>query len=82
MVEFPQMLVPFTVAAVLLFISLLVYGTAMHLVVRVVVRLIRSDSSDLGFWKTTAVMAIITAIMAAAHLAQIAVWGVEPNKGT
>src|SRR5262245_2287708 len=72
--EFPQMLVPFTVAAVLLFISLLVYGTAMHLVVRVVVRLIRSGYPELGFCKSTAVMAIVSAIMAAAHLAQIAVW--------
>jgi hypothetical protein len=73
-VEFPPMIVSFTVAAILLFISLLVYGTAMHLVVRVVVRLIRSGSTDLGFWKSTAVMAVVTAIMAAAHLAQIAVW--------
>ena len=30
-VEFPQMLMPFMVATVLLFSSLLVYGTAMHL---------------------------------------------------
>jgi hypothetical protein len=41
-VGFPRMLMPFTVAAVLIFNSLLVYGTAMHLVVRVVLRLIRS----------------------------------------
>jgi hypothetical protein len=75
-VEFPQMLVPFTVAAVVLFISLLVYGTAMHLVVRVVVGLIRRGPSELGFWKSIGVMAIVTAIMAAAHLAQIAVWAV------
>ena len=75
-VEFPQMLIPFMVAAVLLFSSLLVYGTAMHLIVRVVVRLIRSGSSELGFWKSTAVMAIVTAITAAAHLTQIALWAV------
>ena len=75
-VEFPQMLMPFMVATVLLFGSLLVYGTAMQLIVRVVVRLIRSGSSDLGFWKSTAVMAIVTAITAAAHLAQIALWAV------
>jgi hypothetical protein len=70
------MVVPFTLAAVLLFISLLVYGAAMQLVLRVVVRLIRSGYTDLGFWRSTAVMAIVTAIMAAAHLAQIAVWAV------
>jgi hypothetical protein len=75
-VEFPQMFVPLTVAAVLLFISLLVFGTAMHLVVRVVVKLLRSGYTDLGFWKSIAVMAIVLSIMAAAHLAQIAVWAV------
>jgi hypothetical protein len=73
-VESPQMLIPFMVAAVLFFGSLLVYGTAMHLIVRVVVGLIRSGSRELGFWKSTAVMAIVTAITAAAHLTQIAVW--------
>ena len=70
------MLMPFMVATVLLFGSLLVYGTAIHLIVRVVVGLIRSGSSALGFWKSTAVMAIVMAITAAAHLAQIAVWAV------
>jgi hypothetical protein len=75
-VEFPQMLIPFMVAAVLFFSSLLVYGTAMHLIVRVVVRLIRSGSRELGFWKSTAVMANVAAITAAAHLTQIALWAV------
>ncbi len=74
--EFLQVILPLLVATVLLFGSLLVYGTAMHLIVRVVVRLIRSGSGDLGFWKSTAVMAVVTAIMAAAHLIQIALWAV------
>ncbi len=68
------MLIPFMVAAVLFFSSLLVYGTAMHLIVRVVVGLIRSGSRDLGFWKSIAVMADVAAIMAAAHLTQIGLW--------
>ena len=55
------MILPLMVATVLLFGSLLAYGTAMHLIVRVMVRLIRSGSSELGFWKSTAVMAIVTA---------------------
>jgi Ion channel len=75
-VGFTRMLMPFIVAAVLIFSSLLVYGTAMHLVVRVVVRLIRSGSSELGYWKSVAVMAIVTAITGAAHLTQIALWAV------
>ena len=73
---FPQMLMPFMVATVLLLGSLLVYGTAIHLIVRVVVRLIRSGPGEPGFWKSIAVMAIATAITAAAHLIQIALWAV------
>jgi hypothetical protein len=69
------MLMPFMVATVLLFVSLLIYGTAMHLIVRVVAGVIRSGPRELGFWKSTAVMAIVTAITAAAHLTQIAAWG-------
>ena len=70
------MILPFMVATVLLFSSLLAYATAMHLIVRVMVRLIRSGSSELGFWKSTAVMAIVMLITAAAHLTQIALWAV------
>ena len=70
------MIMPLMVATVLLFGSLLAYGTAMHLIVRVMVRVIRSGSSELGFWKSTAVMAIVTLITAAAHLIQIALWAV------
>ena len=47
-VEFPQMLMPLMVATVLLFSGLLAYGTAMHLIVRVMVKVIRSGSSDAG----------------------------------
>ena len=68
------MLMPFTVAAVLLFGSLLVYGTAIELVVRIGVKLIRSRPGALPFWEGTTVMAIVTAITAAAHLTQIALW--------
>jgi hypothetical protein len=75
-VESPRMLMPFIIATVLLFGSLLVYGTAIHLIVRVMVGLIRSGPGELGFWKDTAVMAIVTAIAAAAHLTQIALWAV------
>jgi hypothetical protein len=73
-VEFPQMLSLLVVATALLLASLLVYGLAMHLIVRVVVRLLRSGYSELGFWRSTVIMAIVTLIMAAAHLSQIALW--------
>ena len=75
-VEFPQMLLPLMVATAVLFSSLLAYGMALHLIVRVIVKVIRSGSSDLGFWKSTTVMAIVTAITAVAHLTQIALWAV------
>jgi Ion channel len=70
------MLVPLTVATALLFSSLLTYGLAMHFIVRVVVALFRNGATGLGFWKSTAVMGVVTLIMAAAHVSQIALWAV------
>jgi hypothetical protein len=75
-VELPPMLMPLVVAAALLFSSLLVYGTGMHFIVRVVARLIRSGARNLGFWKGIGVMAMVMAITATAHLIQIALWAV------
>ena len=74
--EAPQVLFPFMVATALFVCSLLSYGMAMHLIVRMVVTLIRRGYSELGFWKSTAVMAIVTLTTAAAHLTQIALWAV------
>jgi hypothetical protein len=75
-VEFPQMILPLVVATVLLLSGLLAYGAAMQLIVGVMVKVTRRGSSDLGFWKGTAVMAIVTMITAVAHLIQIALWAV------
>jgi Ion channel len=68
------MILPLLVATGLLFGGLLAYGAAIHLIVRMMVRLIRSGSRDMGFWKSTAVMTIAMLITAAAHLIQIALW--------
>ena len=70
------MLLPLMLATALLLSGLLAYGAAMQLIVRVMVKLIRRGPCDLGFWKGTAVMAIVTLIMAIAHLTQIALWAV------
>jgi hypothetical protein len=70
------MILPFVIATVLLFGGLLTYGAAMQLIVRVMVKVIRRGSTDLGFWRGTAVMAIVTLITAVAHLIQIALWAV------
>jgi hypothetical protein len=63
-------------ATALLLIGLLAYGAAMQLIVLVMVKVIRRGPIDLGFWKGTAVMAVVTLITAVAHLTQIALWAV------
>jgi hypothetical protein len=68
------MLLPLIIAPVLLLCSLLTYGTAMHLVVHMAVKQNRTPQSVFGFWRSIAVMAVVTLIMAAAHLTQIALW--------
>jgi hypothetical protein len=70
------MLVPLVLAAALLLIGLLAYGAAMQVIVRVMAKVIRRGPSDLGFWKGTAVMAMVTLITAVAHLTQISLWAV------
>ena len=70
------MLLPLMLATALLLSGLLAYGAAMQLIVRVMVKIICRGPSDLGFWKGTAVMAIVTLITAVAHLTQIALWAV------
>jgi hypothetical protein len=56
--------------------SLLFYGMATALIVQIVVRLIRSGYTGLGFWKNVAIMMIVSLVTAAAHLTQIALWAV------
>jgi hypothetical protein len=56
--------------------SLLSYGMATALIVHLVVQPIRSTHAALGFWKSVAVMMVVSLITAAAHLIQIAQWGV------
>jgi hypothetical protein len=54
--------------------SLLSYGMATALIVHIVVRLIRTGYTGLGYWKNVAVMMIVSLITAVAHLIQIALW--------
>jgi hypothetical protein len=56
--------------------GLLFYAVATAFLVRVVVRLIPENSGDLEFWKSTAVMMIVTLITAVAHLIEIALWAI------
>ena len=68
------MFLPLLVGIGVLLGSLLSYGMATDLIVRVVVRLIRNGYAEQGFWRSVAVMMIITLITAVAHLTQIALW--------
>jgi hypothetical protein len=74
--EIPQMLLPLVLATAILLASLISYGIGMHIIVRVLVRLIRRGHGVLGFWKSIAAITIVTLIKAAAHLTQIALWAV------
>jgi hypothetical protein len=56
--------------------SLLSYAMATALIVYLVVRLIRTGFTGLGFWKNVAIMMILSFVTAAAHLTQIALWAV------
>jgi hypothetical protein len=60
--------------AALLLGSLLSYGAAMALILHAAAALIRLGYTGWGFWRNVAVMMIVTLILAAAHLAQIALW--------
>jgi hypothetical protein len=54
--------------------SMLCYGIATALLVEVVVRLDRSGYMGMVLWKNIAVMMVVTLIMTAVHLTQIALW--------
>jgi hypothetical protein len=56
--------------------SLLSFGMATALIVRLVVCLIRTGYTALAFWRNVAVMMIVSLITAAAHLIQIALWAI------
>ena len=70
------MFMPLLVGTGVLLGSLLVYGMAANLIVHLVVYLIRRGYTGLGFWKSVAVMMIVTLITAAAHLGPITLWAV------
>ena len=54
--------------------TLVTFAMATALMVHLVVWLIRTGYTGLGFWKNVAVMTIITLVTLAAHLIQIALW--------
>jgi hypothetical protein len=59
-----------------LLLSVLFYGMATALIVRLLRRLTRAGHPAPGFWKDVTVMMAVTLITAAAHLTVIALWTV------
>ena len=58
----------------LLLVSLLSFAVAIAIVVSLMSRVIRTGYSEERFWKNVAIMIVITLVMAAAHLMEIALW--------
>jgi hypothetical protein len=60
----------------ILLVSVLLFGMATALILRLLARLTRAGFTASGFWKDVAVMMAVTLITAAAHLTVIALWAV------
>jgi hypothetical protein len=68
------MLLPLLVASGVLFGSVLLYGLSTSILVQLVVHLIRSGYDGLSVWKNVVFMLLVSLLMAAAHLIQVALW--------
>ena len=68
------MLLNLAFGAALLLSSLLSYGVAMALILHLTAALVRRGYRGRSFWRNVALMMIVTLIMAAAHVTQIALW--------
>jgi len=68
------MLSPFLVAAGVLLGSVLLYSLSTTILVHLVVHLIRGGYDGLSAWKNVVFMLLVSLVMAAAHLIQVALW--------
>ena len=64
------------ISAGVLLCSLLCYAMATALIVGMVVRVLPVGHGDLGFWKSVAVMMVVTLITAVMHVIEIALWAI------
>jgi hypothetical protein len=60
----------------LLLASMLSFSVAIALVVSLMSRVIRKGYSGESFWKNVAIMIVVTFVMAAVHLLEIALWAI------
>ena len=65
---------PLLISGGVLSCSLLCYAMTVAIIVRLVERVLRGGLGEPRFWKSVAVMMIVTLITAVAHLIQIALW--------
>jgi hypothetical protein len=68
------MIIPLLVGLGVLVVSLITYGMATAFVVQIVARLFWSQSRGLTIWKNIIAMTIVTLVISAAQLVQIAIW--------
>jgi len=68
------MLNPLVLSAVTMLVSLLSFGVATGFLVQFVVRWLRRGHARFQLWKNIAILMILSMIMAAVHLIQIALW--------
>ena len=71
-----MMFLALLISAGVLLCSVLFYAMAAALIVHMVARVLPGDHAELGYWKSVAVMMIVTLITAAAHLVEIALWAI------
>ena len=69
-----QMLSALLLGTGLMLASLLSFSVAIVVAVSLMSRVIRAGYSGESFWKNVAIMIVITLVMAAAHLMEIALW--------
>jgi hypothetical protein len=70
------MVLALLISSGVLLCSLLCYALATTTIVGLVVRVLPGDHGNLGFWKSVAVMMIVTLLTAVMHLIEIALWAV------
>jgi hypothetical protein len=68
------MLLPLAVAGGVLLVSVVLYGLGTSIIVHLVVHLIRAGYGGLSVWRNVVFMVLVSLVMAAAHLIQVALW--------
>jgi hypothetical protein len=68
------MILALLLGAGLLFASVLSFAVAIALIVTLMARVIHTGYAGQSFWKTVAIMMVVTLIIAAGHLTEVVLW--------